>query len=208
MSKSRLNRVCLQLFGIWGLTQPSAESLSRLHSWIMCSHTAWWQRGENYYFQMFLPEVAWSRSEPIDRMLEFYSWPSYAPSARYSPTSRHANKEGWVPKAAGQRRTEEGVKRFSQRDFEEWSSQIPGSLVGGASLPPHAQKTCCGEIGRPRSRTDSASSDSVLFTLSRYPIVPAQCVHCVCAPCAHCVCICVLKSTDGSRATQGARCQA
>lgn len=126
-------------------------------------------------------------------MLEFYSWPSYAPSARYSPTSRHADKEGWEPKAAGQRRTEEGLKRFSQRDFEEWSSQIPGSLVGGASLPPDAQKTCCGEIGRLRSQTDSASSDSALFTLSRYPIVPAQRVHCVCAPCSHCVHLCSKK---------------
>lgn len=147
VSKSYLNRVCLQLLGIWGLTQPSAESLSRLHSWIMCLHTAWWQRGENYYFQMFLPEVTWSRSEPRDRMLEFYSWPSYAPSARHSPTSRHANMEGWEYKPAGQRITEEVFKRFSQRDFEDRGSQIPGSLVGGALLPPDAQKTCCGEIG-------------------------------------------------------------
>lgn len=34
-------------------SQPSAESLSQLHSLIMCLGTAWFQGGESYYFQMF-----------------------------------------------------------------------------------------------------------------------------------------------------------
>lgn len=54
-------------------SQPSAESLSQFHSLIMCCAQLGCKVGENYYFQMFLPEVAWSRSEPRDRMLEFYS---------------------------------------------------------------------------------------------------------------------------------------
>lgn len=152
VSKSYLNQMCLQLLRIQGLTQPSAESLSRLHSWIMCSHTAWWQRGENYYFQMFLPEVAWSRTEPRDRMLEFYSWPSYAPSARCSPTSYHVNMERWEPELNQQGRAEQKrlLKGFLGEIFEELDSQILISLVGGTSLPYDAIRL---GVGKPCPQT-------------------------------------------------------
>lgn len=69
--------VLLQPLRILGLTHRRASPvLSHLANFIhgsrACAQLAC-KVGENYYFQMFLPEVAGSRREPRDRMLEFYS---------------------------------------------------------------------------------------------------------------------------------------
>lgn len=142
--------------------------MGQLHSSIMCLHAAWRQGGENYYFQMFLPEVAWSRSERETGCWSSILGPALhlqqdaAPTPTPTPPCHYGRVGTQVNQRAEQDRR--GSERLFLARFWCLGSPTPVSLAGGVLLPPVAQETCCGEMGRPRPRVDSAASDLVLFS--------------------------------------------
>lgn len=138
--KVLFKEIVLQQLRILGLTHRRASPvLSHLASFIhwscACAQLVC-KVGENYYFQTFLPEVAWSRREPRDRMLEFYSWPSHAPSFSkiYSPfPTTPLCWYGRIRDISKANKTDEKRrvfrKWFSQRDFDPPNPWPPGWTV-------------------------------------------------------------------------------
>ena len=145
--KSYLKSVCFQPLRILGLTHgragPVLSHLANFIHWSCAYAQLGCKVGENYYFQMFLPEVAWSRSEPRDRMLGFYSWLSCAPSARDSPvpTPTPLCQCGKIREIGKTSKTDKVeaffffyIKWFSQQDDEAVWPPAPWLLVHQALL--------------------------------------------------------------------------
>lgn len=142
--KVLFKEIILQPLRILGLTHRRASPVlshiaNSIHWSCACAQLVC-KVGENYYFQMFLPEVAWSRSEPRDRMLEFYSRPNYAPSARYIPTL--LCWYGRIREISKANKTDKNrsifLKWFSQRDF---GPQTHDSLAGQILLSRYSRNS-------------------------------------------------------------------